>query len=98
MFALRENIAKGTAPGLSKQTDLFRDEIGHPREPLAELVTYCHFAAITGRNPDGLPVPAELKNFPQAEALNRLLQKLAWEAVTGYAMSGVKAMVPAAGQ
>ena len=98
VFALREHIALGTAPGLVKQTDLFRDEIGHPREPLAELVTYCHFAAITGRNPDGLPVPADLKSFPQAEALNRLLQKLAWEAVTGYAMSGVKAGVPAAGQ
>ena len=93
VFALREHIALGTVPGLVKQTDLFRDEIGHPREPLAELVTYCHFAAITGRNPDGLPVPADLKKFPEAEALNRLLQKLAWEAVTGYAMSGVKAAV-----
>ena len=96
VFALREHIAKGTAPGLSKQTDLFRDDIGHPREPLAELVTYCHFAAITGRSPAGLPVPADLKNLPQAEELNRLLQKLAWDAVTSYAMSGVKAGVPAA--
>ena len=96
VFALREHIAKGTAPGLTKQTDLFRDDIGHPREPLAELVTYCHFAAITGRNPAGLPIPADLKNLPQAEELNRLLQKLAWDAVTSYAMSGVKAGVPAA--
>ena len=96
VFALRGHIAKGTAPGLAKQTDLFRDDIGHPLAPLAELVTYCHFVAITGRNPEGLPVPAELKNLPQADALNRLLQKLAWDAVTGYAMSGVKAGVPAA--
>ena len=96
VFALREHIAKGTAPGLTKQTDLFRDDIGHPREPLAELVTYCHFAAITGRNPAGLPIPADLKNLPQSEELNRLLQKLAWDAVTSYAMSGVKAGVPAA--
>ena len=91
VFALREHIAKGTAPGLPKQTDLFRDDIGHPREPLAELVSYCHFAAITGRSPVGLPVPADLKSLAQSEALNQLLQRLAWDAVTGYAMSGVKA-------
>jgi len=96
VFALRELIAKGTAPGLTKQTDLFRDDIGHPQSPLAELVTYCHFAAITRRNPAGLPVPAELRNTPHSEELNRVLQKLAWDAVTAYPMSGVKAAERAA--
>ena len=91
VFALREHIAKDTAPGLTQQTDLFRDPIGHPREPLAALVTYCHFAAISGRSPVGLPVPAELQRIPQAAELNTLLQQLAWEAVTAYPMSGVKA-------
>ena len=90
VFALRERIAKGTAPGLTKQTDLFRDDIGHPREPLAALVTYCHFAAISGRSPVGLPVPAELQRLQQAAELNALLQQLAWDAVTAYPMSGVK--------
>jgi hypothetical protein len=91
VFALRERILKGTAPGLTKQTDLFRDAIGHPREPLAALVTYCHYAAISGRSPVGLPVPAELSKIPQAAELNTLLQQLAWEAVTAYPLSGVKA-------
>ena len=91
VFALREHIAKGTAPGLTQQTDLFRDPIGHPREPLAALVTYCHFAAITGRSPVGLPVPAELQKIPQAAELNALLEKLAWDAVSAYPFSGVKA-------
>ena len=95
VFALRERIAKGIAPGLTKQTDLFRDDIGHPREPLAALVTYCHFAAISGRSPVGLPVPAELQRLPQAAALNTLLQQLAWDAVTAYPMSGVKAPMAA---
>lgn len=91
IFALRERVAEGTAPGLSKQTDLFRDDLGHPQAPLAVLVTYCHFASIYGCNPAGLPVPAELKDYPQAEELNRLLQQLAWDAVTACPLSGVTA-------
>jgi len=94
VFALREDIAKGIAPGLTKQTDLFRDDLGHPQTPLAELVTYCHFAAIYQRSPVGLPVPPELRAQPQAEELNKLLQQIAWDAVSKYPMSGVKAGVP----
>lgn len=95
VFALREHIVKGDAPGLTKQTDLFRDDIGHPLSPLAELVTYCHLAAITGRSPVGLPVPAELRSFPKADELNRLLGQLAWDAVVAYPFSGVKAAAKA---
>jgi len=91
VFALRERIAEGRAPGLAQQTDLFSDALGHPRPPLAVLVTYCHFAAIYRRNPIGLPVPAPLNYIPEAEALNRLLQQLAWEAVTAHPLSGVRA-------
>ncbi len=90
VFALREKIAEGRAPGLTKQTDLFRDDLGHPHPPLAVLVTYCHFAAIYGRSPVGLPVPASLKDLPQADSLNRLLQQLAWAAVTAHPLSGVQ--------
>jgi hypothetical protein len=35
-------------------------------------------------------VPAALKENPEAEALNRLLQQLAWEAVTAHPLSGVR--------
>jgi len=89
VFALRERVAAGTAPGLTEQTDLFRDDLGHPQPPLAALVTYCHFAAIYGRSPVGLPVPAILEAAPGAEALNRVLQEIAWEAVSTYPLSGV---------
>ncbi|MEP6672595.1 MAG: hypothetical protein ABJF10_25755 [Chthoniobacter sp.] len=99
VFALREHIVAGTAPGLTKQTDLFHDDLGHPLAPLAELVTYCHFAAIFGRSPVGLPTPGDLKKYPQADDLNHLLQQLAWDAVSNYPMSGVHVAVPtAAGQ
>lgn len=82
VFALRERVLQGTAPGLRKQTDLFRDDLGHPKPPLAALVTYCHFSAIYGRSPVGLPVPAGLKDLPHAAELNALLQELAWQAVS----------------
>lgn len=91
VFALRERVAQGTAPGIAKQSDLFRDDLGHPQPPLAALVTYCHFAAVYGRSPVGLPVPATLKSWPEAGAMNRLLQELAWQAVISYPLSGVRA-------
>jgi hypothetical protein len=89
VFALRERIVAGKAPGLERQTDLFRDPLGHPKPPLALLVTYCHFAAIYQRSPVGLPVPVEITEYPQAEELTRLLQQVAWDAVSAYPMSGV---------
>ncbi len=91
IFALRERVAEGKAPGLKGQAELFRDPLGHPNQPLALLVTYCQFAAIYQRSPVGLPVPSALKDAPQAAELNRLLQQLAWDAVTAYPMSGVTA-------
>jgi hypothetical protein len=90
VFALREHVLKGTAPGITKQSALFRDPLGHPEPTLATLVTYTHFATIYQRSPEGLPVPEQLKNVPQAEELNKLLQKLAWDAVVNYPLSGVK--------
>ncbi len=96
VLALREHIVSGTAPGLTRQTDLFRDPLGHPLPPLAALVTYCHFSGIYGESPIGLPVPKELASMDQAAELNALLQKIAWDAVSSYPMSGVKKEAPAA--
>lgn len=91
VYALRERIAEGKAPGVTKQTAMFRDDLGHPTDLMALLVTYCHYAAIYQRSPVGIAVPASLKSNPQAKQLNQLLQELAWEAVSNYPMSGVKA-------
>jgi hypothetical protein len=95
VLALREKVIKGEAPGIAKQSDLFTDPIGHPRDHIKALATYCHFAVIYGRNPVGLPVPAALAKLPESEKLNRLLQELAWDAVTQHPLSGVKAPVAA---
>ena len=56
------------------------------------LVAYCNYAVIYRRSPVGLPVPEVLKRAKlgdQEEKLNRLLQELAWEAVTQHPLSGV---------
>ena len=91
VMALRGKIISGEAPGLKKQGDLFTDGLGHARPPLKALATYCHFAVIYRRSPVGLPVPAILRKQPEAGNLNRLLQRLAWEAVTAHPLSGVQA-------
>ena len=90
VIALRGKIIEGKAPGLKSQEDLFTDPIGHPRPALAVLVAYCHFAAIYHKSPVGLPVPTALAKTPEAEELNKLLQEIAWEAVSKHPMSGVK--------
>ncbi len=93
VVALREKIIAGQAPGLKVQEDIFSDELGHPKPPLAVLEAYCHYAVIYRKSPVGLPVPTALtKAGIPAEylgALNRLLQELAWNAVVNHPLSGV---------
>ncbi len=91
VMALRDLIIQGKAPGIAKQSDLFTDPIGHPRDHVKAIAAYCHFADIYGRSPVGLPMPAAIAKLPEAEKLNALLQKLSWEAVTQHPLSGVKA-------
>ena len=91
-LALRARIRAGQAPGLKKQSDLFVDAWGHPAVPLKVLSAYCHFAVIYRRSPIGLPIPSLLaaaNNPGWDHQLNRLLQELAWEAVTHHPLSGV---------
>ena len=92
VVALREKIIAGEVTALKTQTELFRDTWGHPTVPVQILAAYCHFAVIYRRNPVGLPLPTALsKNPAWDEKLNRLLQELAWDAVTKHPMSGVRA-------
>lgn len=90
-LAVRERIIAGAAPGLKRQSDLFTDAWGHPSPPLQALSTYCHFSVIYRRSPLGLPLPKILASNPNwDDKLNRLLQELAWDAVTSHPMSGVR--------
>lgn len=91
-LALRARIIAGTAPGLAWQSDLFTDAWGHPTPPLKLLAGYCHFSVIYRTSPVGLPRPGMLAENPNwGDALNRLLQELAWDAVKRHPMTGVSA-------
>jgi len=92
--ALRALIARKAMPGMTNQSEVFRDPIGHPTEPVVALNAYLHFAVLYHRSPIGLPVPAILKNASKPqwnEAMNRKLQELAWDIVSHYPPSGVLA-------
>jgi hypothetical protein len=93
VIALREKIIEGKAPGLKAQEDLFTDPLGHPTAPLQALITYAHYAVIYRKSPVSLAMPAALARSKvpaeEREKLNRLLQELAWDAVTHHPLAGV---------
>ena len=89
VMALRDKVIKGEAPGITTQNELFTDALGHPGAQIRVLSAYCHYSVIYRRSPVGLPVVSQLTKLPEAEKLNRLLQEIAWKAVTGHPMSGV---------
>lgn len=93
VYVLRDQVAAGKVPGIARQSELFTDPIGHARPALGILVTYCYYAAIYNKSPIGLPLPKELADPTDAERadkLNRVLQDIAWDAVTAEPLSGVK--------
>ena len=90
VIALRDKVIRGEAPGIRTQNELFTDVLGHPGPQIRVLSAYCHFAVIYRRDPLGLPVVSQLSKLPEAEKLNRLLQEIAWKAVTEHPLSGVR--------
>ena len=57
------------------------------------LAADCHFAVIYRRSPVGLPLPPDLAkvgSLNENDKLNRLLQELAWDAVTHHELSGTR--------
>jgi hypothetical protein len=90
---LRTRILAGEVPEIQKQSELFKDFIGHPQPPLEALVSYCNFAVVYRRSPIGLPMPDCLSKAQDPkwkdEKLNSLLQQIAWDAVTRNPLSGL---------
>jgi hypothetical protein len=92
VVALREKVIAGEAPGITKQSELFTDAIGHCTAPIRVLNAYCHYAVAYGNSPVGLPVPGALGKVGDEATtakLNTLLQEIAWQAVTAHPLSGV---------
>lgn len=83
---LRQMIVDGKFPGVTEQSKLFRDPIGHGNGHVMALAAYCNYAAIFGRSPEGLKL-----NEPGVDdAQHAILQRIAWETVSGYPYAGVK--------
>ena len=88
VLRLRERVVAGDAPGITRQSELFTDPIGHAKAPVMALATYCNFACLYGRSPVGLDDgDRELdRSHPK---LRSVLQEIAWDAVTSHPLSGV---------
>lgn len=84
---LRAMVAAGTFPGVTRQSQLFRDPIGHGQGLVMLLAAYCDFAAIYGVNPQGLKYE-ERSVSPEQHAI---LQKIAWDTVASYPYAGIAA-------
>jgi hypothetical protein len=87
VIKLRQLVTEGKYPGISRQSELFRDPIGHGLDHVQWLVAYCNFVAIYGMNPTGLKVPGDGLD----DAQRAILEQIAWETVTQYPYSGVTA-------
>jgi hypothetical protein len=83
---LRRRIVAGMFPGVAKQSELFRDSIGHGLGHVQALAAYCNFAAIYRQSPEGL----KLNEPGVTDEQHAILQKIAWDTVAGYSHSGVK--------
>ncbi len=85
---LRAMVAAGQFPGVTKQSQLFRDPIGHGQGQVMTLAAYCDFVALYHANPAGLKFADRSVN----EAQRTILQKIAWDTVSAYPYAGVAAV------
>ncbi|MCF7787694.1 MAG: hypothetical protein K9N47_16310 [Prosthecobacter sp.] len=83
---LRAMVVAGEFPGITKQSALFRDPIGHGQGQIMALAAYCNFAAIYRMSPVGHIAPERSINAAQ----HAILQKIAWDIVSKYPQAGVK--------
>lgn len=83
---LRELIVAEKFPGITKQSQLFRDPIGHGQGHIMALAAYCNYAAIYRVSPEGLPLKIERSVNDEQ---NAIMQRIAWEAVSKYPYAGI---------
>ena len=89
VYMLRKQIIKGNVAGITKQSEVFRDPIGHGRQPVMKVLTSAWFAAMYRQSPVGLQALIDPSDPTSAER-EILLQKIAWNAVVAEPMSGVR--------
>ena len=102
VYALRKEVIKGNVPGIEKQSQLFRDNMGHAGSIVSAIADYVTYATVYRKSPVGMTaietMPAGRRGqvvtptlSPEDnKKLHRLLQELALEAVLAEPMSGFK--------
>ncbi|MDO8882358.1 MAG: hypothetical protein Q7V11_05310, partial [Pseudotabrizicola sp.] len=88
MALLSDAVAAGTVPGVATMDTFFSDDI-HLSDKGKYFVALVHIAAITGASPEGLPAQMtrtwRSRDAVIGDDLAAVLQRLAWQAVSGYA-------------
>jgi hypothetical protein len=80
VLRLRSAVVAGEVPGVARQSELFRDPLGHASQPTMDAVSYAWFAALYGQSPVGMTSLQDADD-PTSAARQRVLQELAWDAV-----------------
>jgi len=88
VYRLRQEVLRGRIPGIEKQSELFRDGMGHPNTAIVNLVTYVWFTVMYRQPASGLTALVDPADATSAER-ERLLQQIAWEVAAGEPMSGL---------
>ena len=84
---LRAMIVAGEFPGITQQSKLFRDPIGHGQGHVMALASYCNFAAIYRISPVG----SKIEERSITDEQHAILQELAWKTVSKYPHAGIVA-------
>jgi hypothetical protein len=92
VYRLRQEVLRGRIPGIERQSELFRDGMGHPTTPVVNLVSYVWFTVMYRQPASGLTALID-PNDPTSAERERLLQQIAWEVTAREPMSGVTAPV-----
>jgi hypothetical protein len=82
---LRAMVAAGQFPGITQQSKLFRDPIGHGQGHVMVLAGYCDFAAMYRMSPVGHKITERSVSDEQ----HAILQRLAWDTVSNYPHAGI---------
>ncbi|MBM3969943.1 MAG: hypothetical protein FJ302_08780 [Planctomycetes bacterium] len=82
---LRALVVDKKFPGVTRQSKLFTDPIGHCHAHVQTLATYCNYSAIYRVSPVGLKVARPGLDDEQ----HAILQKLAWDTVSTYRYAGI---------
>lgn len=86
VIQLRTLISEGKFPGITKQSQLFTDPIGHGNAHVKALAAYCNYVAIYRASPAGLPLKID---GSVTDEQNAILQRIAWETVSKYPYAGI---------